>query len=100
MGGDVRYGIQTFASRVGVGRVARGAVLMLMLNYVGAIVTGIINPMGAFNARLMVLGHALLGGELLRRYRKLDATSLRSIKTFYAGIWDLFYLEYALYCLI
>ena len=53
-----------------------------------------------FNAIPMVGGHVALAFMLVTRFRQLDPESMPSIKKFYKHIWDLFYLEYALYTLI
>jgi hypothetical protein len=81
-----------------------GATACLALNYVHAIVTGLLSVTaiggGPFNAIPMIGGHALLAIMLLVRYKQLDANSMPSIKVYYKHIWDLFYLEYVLYTLI
>jgi homogentisate solanesyltransferase len=70
---------------------------VLFLNYVSAIVQGVVNPGGAFRQWVMVGGHTLLAALLVRRYSRLEPEKLSSIKAFYKSIWDLFYLEYVLY---
>lgn len=45
----------------------------------------------------MVGGHAVLLAMLGRSLRKLEPDSQDSVKSFYKRIWDLFYLEYAMY---
>jgi hypothetical protein len=76
---------------------ARGASVVLLLNYVSAIVEGALNRGGAFRPPVMVGGHAVLALMLLNRFRKLNAESLAEIKSYYKFIWDLFYLEYLMY---
>lgn len=98
--GDKAYNISTFATRVGVSKIARGATLCLFLNYAHAVATGLLSGGGAFNLIPMVGGHAALATMLLLRFRELEPESLASIKRYYKHIWDLFYLEYALYTLI
>jgi homogentisate solanesyltransferase len=98
--GDRAYNISTFATRVGVPAIARGASLCLLLNYAHAILTGLLSGPGAFNALPMIGGHAALAAMLVSRYRALEPEKLPSIKRYYKHIWDLFYLEYALYTLI
>ncbi|KAL7530694.1 hypothetical protein ACHAWF_003476 [Thalassiosira exigua] len=98
--GDRKYGISTFASKVGVKRIAEGATVCLLLNYVHAVATGILGGAGSFNLVPMVGGHAALAAMLLTRFRALEPESLASIKRYYKHIWDLFYLEYVLYALI
>ncbi|EWM30055.1 tocopherol polyprenyltransferase-like protein [Nannochloropsis gaditana] len=95
--GDKKYNVRTFATRVGVKNMARGAAGVLFLNYLSAIAQGVVNPSGAFRQWVMVGGHTVLAALLIQRYKKLEPDSLASIKAFYKSIWDLFYLEYALY---
>ena len=45
----------------------------------------------------MVIGHLLAAGWLARSWKRLQADSTDSIKTFYAQIWNLFYFEYLMY---
>ena len=98
--GDKAYNISTFATKVGVAKIANGATLCLFLNYIHAIATGLLSKAGTFNMIPMVGGHALLASMLLIRFKELVPEKLASIKTYYKHIWDLFYLEYALYTLI
>ncbi|KAI2507540.1 UbiA prenyltransferase family [Fragilaria crotonensis] len=106
--GDRAYQISTFATQVGVDKIAKGATALLLLNYGHAIVTGIVSAVsasaagaaGAFRLIPMIGGHAALAAMLMVRYQQLDPDSMKSIKVYYKHIWDLFYLEYALYTLI
>ena len=98
--GDRAYGISTFATNAGVARIANGASAVLFLNYVHAILTGVLSGPGTFRALPMVGGHAALAAMLASHYRVLEPEKLKSIKEYYKHIWDLFYLEYALYILI
>jgi len=94
--GDKEYGVKTFATRLGPKKVATGASALLGLNYVHAIASAFLFQ-GAFNMWTMVGGHAVLALMMLRNYMLLKPDSQSSIKKFYARIWNLFYLEYALY---
>lgn len=94
------YQIETFATRIGVSKIAKGASVCLLLNYVHAVATGLLARPGTFRAIPMVGGHVVLATLLLTRFRELDADSIPSIKRYYKHIWDLFYLEYGLYTLI
>lgn len=98
--GDKAYNIQTFATKVGVDKIAKGATVCLLLNYVHAILTGVLSKAGAYNPIPMIGGHAALASMLLFRFKQLDSKSMKSIKVYYKHIWDLFYLEYVLYTLI
>jgi homogentisate solanesyltransferase len=100
--GDRVGGIDTFASRLGPAKVAKGASLALLLNYVGAVATALLSAPGAFHKVFMAAGHALAGGWLLRTQSKLDdeGYTTSAIKAYYKQIWNLFYLEYLMYPLI
>jgi homogentisate solanesyltransferase len=98
--GDKAFQISTFATKVGVPKIAKGATAFLLINYVHAILTGVLSAPGAFRLLPMLGGHAALAAMLLLRYTQLDPESMPSIKVYYKHIWDLFYLEYALYTLI
>jgi len=97
--GDEKYEIETFATKLGVKRISQGAVAVLGLNYVHAIVTGVLQAT-KFNLIPMIGGHVALALLLWKRFADLDSTSQSSIQLFYKHIWDLFYLEYVLYTII
>jgi homogentisate solanesyltransferase len=94
------FQIETFATKVGVKRIAQGASFCLLANYIHAIATGLLAKPGVFRMVPMVGGHTALAAILIARFRQLDSDSPSSIKTFYKHVWDLFYLEYVLYTLI
>lgn len=98
--GDKANEIETFATKVGIDRIAKGASLCLLGNYIGAVATGLLSKAGTFNVVPMIGGHIALALALIFHYSKLDSGSIGSIKTYYKHIWDLFYLEYLLYTLI
>jgi len=98
--GDKAFNIKTFATKIGVDKIAKGATVCLLLNYVHAILTGVLSKAGAYNPIPMIGGHAALASMLIYRFKQLDTSEMRSIKTYYKHIWDLFYLEYVLYTLI
>jgi len=83
-----------------VKRIAQGASLFLLLNYVHAVATGVLAAPGTFNLIPMIGGHLALAAMLIFRFRQLDPDSMPSVKKYYKHIWDLFYLEYGLYTLI
>jgi len=98
--GDKAFQIETFATKVGVGKIAAGATLCLFANYIHGMATGLLSKPGTFNVLPMVGGHAILATILLTRFKQLEPESMKSVKVFYKHIWDLFYLEYGLYTLI
>lgn len=96
--GDRKGGIQTFASRFGVKKVAAGATGVLLLNYLGAMATPFFSAAGSFRAAVMVGGHALGALWLARSFSRLsEAPEQAEIKEFYSQIWNCFYFEYMLY---
>jgi homogentisate solanesyltransferase len=98
--GDKAFQISTFATQVGVPKIAKAATAFLFFNYLHAIATAVLSVPGAFRLVPMIGGHAILATILMLRYSQLDPDSMPSIKVYYKHIWDLFYLEYALYTLI
>ncbi|KAL3787643.1 hypothetical protein HJC23_011791 [Cyclotella cryptica] len=98
--GDKAFNISTFATKIGVPKIAKGATVCLLLNYFHAILTGVLSKAGAFRSIPMIGGHAVLATILLARFKELEPEKLPSIKKYYKHIWDLFYLEYVLYTLI
>ncbi|GKY97647.1 hypothetical protein MPSEU_000723100 [Mayamaea pseudoterrestris] len=98
--GDKAFEIETFATKVGVPRIAKGATFCLLANYLQAVANGALARSGTFNSLAMIGGHGTLACMLIWRYRQFDPESTGSIKRYYKHIWDLFYLEYALYTLI
>jgi homogentisate solanesyltransferase len=94
------FQIETFATKIGIKRIAQGSTLFLFGNYVHAIATAVLSKPGVFRPIPMIGGHAVLASMLLMRYRQLNPDSMASVKKFYKHIWDLFYLEYGLYTLI
>lgn len=98
--GDKAYKIETFATKVGIDKIAKGATLCLVANYIHAILTGTLSAAGAYKPVPMIGGHLALAVMLVNRFKELDTTSIRSVKKYYKNIWDLFYLEYILYTLI
>mmetsp|Transcript_19733 Transcript_19733/g.28948 ORF Transcript_19733/g.28948 Transcript_19733/m.28948 type:complete len:402 (+) Transcript_19733:128-1333(+) len=98
--GDKAYDIETFATKLGVKKIATGATALLFLNYVHAIATGVLSTAGTFRKIPMLGGHAALACILIARFKQLKPDSMQSVKKFYKHIWDLFYSEYVLYTLI
>ena len=95
--GDKLEGVPTFAAKVGPRRMINVVIIMLALNYLGAILTAVFAPAGAFNKLPLGLGHLVLGAWLLSYRKKVDPSSQDSIKDFYRFIWKLFYAEYLLF---
>ena len=101
--GDEATGVETFATKLGVPRVATAATGLLLANYAAAVAQGLRAAPGVFSRGPMVGGHAALALLLLsnfRRYRAAGASDEAAVKGYYKSIWDNFYLEYLLYCFI
>lgn len=97
--GDVKYNINTFASRYGVKNIALFSTTLLSSAYIAAISLPFLIP-NCFKKFPMTVGHFSLLLYLVRIYSKLDPANITSIKQFYKSIWNLFYLEYVIYSLI
>lgn len=93
--GDKKYGIRTFATDMGVRRIAALGSGLLLLNYIGAITAAV--KFGAlFNVPVMVGAHAVLGAALIWMTARLDRRGYTpaAIRDYYRSIWNLFYSEY------
>ena len=62
-----------------------------------AAATALCSAPGAYRRTFMALAHSGLGLWLLASYRKLEPSSIVSVKKYYKRIWDLFYIEYLIY---
>jgi homogentisate solanesyltransferase len=96
--GDRAFGVETFATRLGVARVAGLGVGLLALNYVGAICAAVACPATFFRPRFAIAAHAVLGAALAWMAARLRSTGYGKVGVtdFYRGVWALFYAEYAL----
>ena len=95
--GDKKFGIETFATRMGVRNIAYLGSGLLVANYLGAVALALRMP-HAFNAAVMIPFHALFAALLVGATVKLDRSkySRDGIAGYYRFIWYLFYSEYAL----
>lgn len=95
--GDQKYGIETFATKLGVRKIAFLGSGLLLCNYIGAVALAITMPT-AFNTVVMAPAHAVLGIALVYQTLKLDAAkySQEAIAAYYRFVWNLFYSEYVL----
>lgn len=98
MKGDEKFNIKTFATELGVQKIALFAIGVLLVNYGVAVYLGITYPT-VYRTAVMSGGHALLGAALLWQTASLNAAkySSEAIVGFYRFIWSLFYLEYAMF---
>lgn len=95
--GDRQFNISTFATRLGVRRIALLGSGLLLCNYIGAVAAKVYMPQ-AFRTLPMVLGHSVLAALLVYQTWLLDAGKYTktAVAGFYRFIWNLFYLEYTL----
>jgi homogentisate solanesyltransferase len=95
--GDKKFGIETFATRMGVRNIAYLGSGLLVANYLGAVALALRMP-HAFNAAVMIPFHALFMALVVAATVKLDKSrySREGIAGYYRFIWYLFYSEYAL----
>lgn len=93
--GDRKYGIDTFATRLGVRNISFLGSGLLLANYAAAVGLALYMPT-AFNAAVMAPAHAVLGLMLAYQTLKLDSAKYTqpAIAAFYRFIWNLFYAEY------
>lgn len=96
--GDRAFGVETFATRLGVARVAGLGIGLLALNYVGAMTAAVLQPATFFRPRFAIAAHAVLGACLawLGARLRASAYSKTGVTDFYRGVWALFYAEYVL----
>lgn len=92
--GDRANNIQTFATRLGMRRVAWLGSGLLLANYVGGALAAAANPV-ALNARLVVPAHALLAAALTWQTARMAETQA-GVTAYYRFVWYLFYAEYLL----
>lgn len=94
--GDKQFGIETFATRMGVQNLSLAAVGLLLASYAGAIYAALTT--GLFNVPVMAGVHGVMALVLLVRAQRLHAAQYdqAAILNFYRWIWNLFYAEYAL----
>jgi homogentisate phytyltransferase/homogentisate geranylgeranyltransferase len=119
--GDRANGISTFSVRFGTPRVFGCCVAILAAAYAGGAFYGLdmarravltllaasgsgsvasLAPAAvaaaALPGALVTLGHVLMGGLLVRRSARVDASSPPSLAAHYMWVWKLFYAEYIL----
>ena len=99
--GDLRYGIRTFATSLGVRKITALGSGILLINYVVAVYAAIRYPT-LFNRQVMGVGHAVLGLVLIARTVALDKAQYarKAVQEYYRWIWNLFYSEYCLFVFI
>lgn len=103
--GDRQAGVQTLSVKLGEKRVFWACVGMLLTLYAGGVAFGLTAPppppgaapwAGAVSKGVVAAGHALLGGLLLARARRVDTSVHGELTGFYMFIWKLLYSEYAI----
>lgn len=98
--GDVKYNIETFASKYGIKKIAQAATFVLLTAYTVAASLPFITSKGAFRKLPMSTGHIFLATFLLNGFNRLnnEGYTTASVKKYYfTTIWNCFYMEYCLY---
>ena len=98
--GDVKYNIETFASKYGIKKIAQTATFVLLTAYAIAASLPFTALIGAFKTLPMTGGHIFLATFLLYGYNNLnnEGYTTASVKKYYfTTIWNCFYMEYCLY---
>ncbi|XP_041027594.1 homogentisate solanesyltransferase, chloroplastic isoform X1 [Juglans microcarpa x Juglans regia] len=96
--GDRKFQISTLATKLGVRNIAFLGSGLLMVNYVASVLAAIYMPQ-AFNRRLMIPAHIILGLSLIFQAWVLEQANYtkEAISGFYRFIWNLFYAEYIIF---
>ncbi|XP_038905482.1 probable homogentisate phytyltransferase 2, chloroplastic [Benincasa hispida] len=96
--GDRKYKITTFATKLGVRRLAFLGSGILLLNYVAAILAAIFMPQ-AFKLSILIPTHAIMAVSLIFQTRVLDQEKYtkEAASNFYMFLWKLFYAEYLIF---
>ncbi|GJD11415.1 Probable homogentisate phytyltransferase 2, chloroplastic [Galdieria sulphuraria] len=94
--GDKQYRVETFAAKMGVEKVVKMVTMLLLSNYIFAIVVGLVAPYGTFSRKTMLLTHSCLALLWIRESKRLQPNNKQSLIAFYRSIWNLFYAEYCI----
>ncbi|CAA0837506.1 Homogentisate solanesyltransferase-chloroplastic [Striga hermonthica] len=96
--GDRKFKISTLATKLGVRNIALLGSGLLLVNYIGSILTAIYMPQ-AFKRSLMIPSHVILASGLTFQAFLLERANYtkEAISEFYRFIWNLFYAEYILF---
>jgi homogentisate phytyltransferase / homogentisate geranylgeranyltransferase len=94
--GDARHGIATLVLRVGVRPVLGVGLAVLVACYTSLIVAGVVGLAGV-DGTVLVIGHVGLLIGLVAIVRRTDLADTESLRSFYANIWRLFFVEYLVF---
>ncbi|VVA15292.1 PREDICTED: homogentisate [Prunus dulcis] len=96
--GDRKFQISTFATKLGVRKIAFLGSGLLLLNYVGSIFAASFMPL-AFRRSLMIPTHTILALSLIFQTWVLEQANYtkEAIAGYYRFIWNLFYAEYIIF---
>ncbi|KAL6145389.1 hypothetical protein ACLB2K_056077 [Fragaria x ananassa] len=96
--GDRKFQISTFATKLGVRKIAFLGSGLLLVNYVGSILAASFMP-EAFRRSLMIPTHTILALSLIFQTWVLEKASYtkEAIANYYRFIWNLFYAEYIIF---
>jgi homogentisate solanesyltransferase len=92
--GDKQYRVETFAARMGVDKVVRLVVALLLFDYIFAILTALVAPAGTFRRHIMLWTHIGFAFWWIQESKRVQTNSKPSLLQFYRSIWNLFYAEY------
>ncbi|XP_050383322.1 homogentisate solanesyltransferase, chloroplastic [Argentina anserina] len=96
--GDRKFQISTFATKLGVRKIAFLGSGLLLVNYVGSILAASFMP-EAFRRSLMIPTHTILALSLIFQTWVLEQAKYtkEAIANYYRFIWNLFYAEYIIF---
>ena len=97
--GDRKFNIRTLTVTLGQDKVYKISILLLMSNYVIAILAGIF-IINIWNNFLMVIIHLIIAIAFYSFSRNVIPTDKISIWRFYKKIWQFFYFEYLILTIV
>ena len=93
--GDKKYNIRTFSVRMGQQKIFTISIVLLLANYVFAIITGLLIA-NVWNQFLMVGIHLFVAIVFYIQSKEAIPSDKISMWRFYKKIWRFFYLEYVI----
>ncbi|WOH12116.1 hypothetical protein DCAR_0831615 [Daucus carota subsp. sativus] len=94
--GDQAFGIQTYSVRHGKKKVFFICILVLLINYGFAVVTGAVLSSLLLSKLVTVVGHCSLASLLWRRAKSVNLDDDSAVESLYMFLWKLFTAEYVL----
>ncbi|KAK9060626.1 hypothetical protein SSX86_021332 [Deinandra increscens subsp. villosa] len=93
--GDIKNGIKTFASQLGLKRIFWICISLLEMAFGIAILIGL-SSTSSWIKSVMVISHMILGYILWKNASMVDLKRKKDFESFYMLIWKLLYVEYLL----